>query len=780
VSEILERSSAQSGLFRSFAARLALAAVSIFTWAVFAPQACAQNVVVVVSTIPSGAYFMVDNQTFHSAQSFSWAAGTQHTLVVASTIQPNPLAPTVYTFQSWTAGSESFVTPQITIFANPQVTQYTANFTTTFSFNAVVSSTCGNFPCGGVPGTILVDGAPENTLVPPLPAAYPAGAGIVLVAIASPGYAFAGWSPGVNQVIVGEQDNVTLNGPVTAVANFIIAVSYTLNSSPQGLQLLADTVPTTGPYTESFGWGTQHSVSAITPQTDITGHMWVFSSWSDGGAATHSFTVPNSSTPVSLTATFVPAVLTTFLTSPPGLGLTVDGRSNWTIWNFAWPQGSTHTFAAPATQSDSQGHLWKFISWSNGGSASQTMTVGSGPSTLTATYQQLGQLTVASTLPGLSVSVNGSNCATPCSVQPAVGTPVTISAPVSIPAGPHARQDLLGWSTGAGPGNLTMTAPAAATTVTANYHLMNQLLTATSPANAATWKIQPASPDGYYDSQAVVNVSLSPLPGFQFRNWSGDLNGITPFGTLLMSQPRSVTALFSTVPYLPVGAVVNGAGTTPSNTVAPGSAISIFGANLADAVTVSPSGSLPQTLGGVTVSVGSRLLPLYFVSPGQINVQLPADLPLGESSVVVTTPEQVQVASSFTLAQDAPGLFSLTSNNKALALAFHADGTLVTEASPAKAGETLTLFGTGFGPTTPARPEGLPVPQSPSFVVTDPASVQVATASYSAQSAYALPGSVGIDVVEFTLGAGAPSGGDFQVTVTVNQVVSNTVLLPIQ
>ena len=111
-------------------------------------------------------------------------------------------------------------------------------------------------------------------------------------------------------------------------------------------------------------------------------------------------------------------------------------------------------------------------------------------------------------------------------MQPPLGTQVTISAPASVPVGVGSRQRLLGWSTGAGPGNLTLAAPAKATTVTANYHLMNQLATATSPANAATWSLQPASPDGYYNSGTVVNISLSPLPGYQFRNWSGDLNGI--------------------------------------------------------------------------------------------------------------------------------------------------------------------------------------------------------------------------------------------------------------
>ncbi len=775
---MFERASAQYGLIRNVAARLFLAA-AIFGGLAFTPQARAQTVVVYVSAVPTGAYFMVDGQTFNSTHSFAWVAGTQHTLVVASAVQPYPLAPTVYTFQDWSVGGETFTTPQITVMANPAVTQYTANFTTTYVLNAIINSTCGVVTCSGVPGEILVNGTPAQTLLPPLPAPFSAGSSEILTAVAYPGYTFVGWSPGANQAIVGEQDTVAMNAPVTAIANFIMAAPITFTSVPPGLEVLVDSVPTVTPTTLSLGWGSVHSVSTISEQKDAAGNVWVFSSWSDGGAITHSYTVPLSSTPATLTATFAPGAVDTFLTSPPGLNLTVDGRSNWVVWNFDWALGSTHTFAAPATQTDPQGHLWNFTGWSNGGAAAQTMTVAAG-GTYTASYQEMSQLTVNSTLSGVSVSVNGNTCATPCSVQQPVGTALTISAPASVPTGLDSRQQLLGWSSGAGPGNLTLTAAANATTVTANYDPMNHLGTATSPAGAATWNLQPASPDGYYDYRTVVNISLRPLPGYQFRSWNGDLSGIEPFGTVLMSQPRSVTALFATVPYLPAGAVTNGAGLTPSSSVAPGSVISIFGANLADDVKVNLANPMPQTLDGVTVSIGDRLLPLYYVSPSQINAELPADLPLGPTNLVVTTPEQVQVTTSFTMAQDAPGLFAITSNNKAYALAFHANGKLVTEASPAQAGETLTLYGTGFGPTTPARPEGLPVPVSPSYVATDPASVQVGTASFAAQSGYAMPGAVGIDVVEFSLGSGAPSGGDFQLTVTINKVVSNTVLLPLQ
>ncbi len=786
MSGMFERPGAQYGWIGNVAARIALLAVAAFTWLVFPPQASAQNVTVTVYTLPAGATYMVDNLIYTDQATFSWPAGSQHYLSVGTyLVQPAPPAPPQFTFVDWT-DAQGVVSnlAGIWIAASADATYYVANFTNTKTLTATVSLTCAPVSCGTVPGLILLSGSPYtgNPAYPPGVTPEPYGTQLALTAVANSGYVFSSWSPGSNQVISGNTDNVTMDGNVTAVANFLLAVPITFASVPSGLQLLVDGGTTMTPDTLGLGWGTSHYLSAISPQRDASNNFWVFSSWSDSGAINHTYTVPQSAAPVTLTVTYTPAEVSTFLFSPPnaGLSLVVDGRSNYTDWNFAWATGTTHTFSAPATQTDPQGNLWGFVGWSNGGPETQTLIVGTTGGTYTANYQQLGQLTVNSSYPGVSVSVNGTSCTTPCTVQPPLGTSLTIGAPATVQVGVGSQQRLLGWSNGTGPGNLTLAAPAKATTVTANYQLMNQLATATSPANEGNWSLQPSSPDGYYNSGTTVNISLSPAAGYQFHEWVGDLTGIEPFGTVVLSQPRVVTALLTAVPYLSTGAVTNGAGPTPSSAVAPGSAISIFGVNLTATTqegTVSP---MPQTLGGLTVAVGSRLLPLFFVSPGQVNAQLPADLPVGASSLVVTTADQAPVTANFTIAQDAPGLFSLTSNNNAYALAFHANGTLITEASPAKAGETITLFGTGFGPTTPARPEGLAIPSSPSFVVKDPASVQVGTASFTASSAYALPGAVGIDVVQFALGTGAPSGGDYQVTVTVNSVVSNTVLLPIQ
>jgi uncharacterized protein (TIGR03437 family) len=495
--------------------------------------------------------------------------------------------------------------------------------------------------------------------------------------------------------------------------------------------------------------------------------------------------------PDTLTATFVPAALAGFFTSPQGLTLSVDGRTNWPSYFFTWGIGETHTVSAPAQQTDAQGHLWNFSKWSNGGPQTQTITVPASAATnsisLTATYTQVGHLTVSASIGGAAITVNGSQCALPCDVYQPLGSQVDVGAPASVPVSPGSREDFLSWSvTGAAStgtaanGDLLVTLGTNTALVTPVYHLMNSLTANSTPPSGATFTTQPSSPDGYFDSQTTVAVTASALPGFQFRAWSGDLTGLAATGTLVMSVPRTVTALLNLVPYILPNGVVNGAGTTPQAVLAPGSVASIFGDNLATTTAIGPASPMVQSLGSVTANIGSQMLPLYFVSPAQINFQVPPGLPAGPQTLIVSSPGQPNAKAVFQVAADAPGIFPLSvTNGVTLGLVTHIDGSLVTAAAPAIAGETLTLFGTGFGTTIPARPEGLAVPAAPPYVLTDPATLQLGNVSIAPSNGYAWPGAVGVDVIQFVVPSGLPPASNSPLTVTIGGVPSNTVELPI-
>jgi len=235
-----------------------------------------------------------------------------------------------------------------------------------------------------------------------------------------------------------------------------------------------------------------------------------------------------------------------------------------------------------------------------------------------------------------------------------------------------------------------------------------------------------------------------------------------------MSAPRTVRALFDTVPYIAPTGVANAAGVTPSTSVAPASIVSIFGANLANDTVAAPAGMLPQTLAGVTARVGDRLLPLVFASPAQINAVLPGDLAEGQQILTVSPPAQADVRAVFTVARNAPGLFGTV---------FHEDGSPVTADAPAQSGELLTVYGTGFGPTDHPRLDGFPIPSSPDYLIADPVAGHIGDTEVTVVKAFAAPAKIGIDAVQFRLADGTTSG---PLKITVNGIDSNTVTLPVQ
>jgi uncharacterized protein (TIGR03437 family) len=156
------------------------------------------------------------------------------------------------------------------------------------------------------------------------------------------------------------------------------------------------------------------------------------------------------------------------------------------------------------------------------------------------------------------------------------------------------------------------------------------------------------------------------------------------------------------------------------NAMAPGSWIEIYGVNLATTPVRNWAAQdftgiqAPSTLAGTTVTVGGQAAFIDYVSPGQVNVQVPGNVPLGTQNVVVTTAGGVSLGSPVTVNALQPGMLAPAGFNlKAgqYAAAVFADG--VTFALPpgaisnvksarAKPGDIITFYGVGFGPVTPS------------------------------------------------------------------------------
>ena len=79
---------------------------------------------------------------------------------------------------------------------------------------------------------------------------------------------------------------------------------------------------------------------------------------------------------------------------------------------------------------------------------------------------------------------------------------------------------------------------------------------------------------------------------------------------------------------------------------------------------------------------GDRLLPLFFVSPQQINLLLPPEMAEGNQSLTVSGPGTPEVQAAFTVVRAAPGIFAQALNGQTFAVATHEDGSPVAADSP--------------------------------------------------------------------------------------------------
>ena len=212
-------------------------------------------------------------------------------------------------------------------------------------------------------------------------------------------------------------------------------------------------------------------------------------------------------------------------------------------------------------------------------------------------------------------------------------------------------------------------------------------------------------------------------------------------------------------PVIAAGGVVNAASYQAG--VAPGALIAIFGQNLAATargLTSSDlaSGSLPTTLGGVSVQIDNRPAFLYYVSPGQINAQAPADSNFGTVPVTGTNAGGTSDPVGVNLQNVLPAFF--TSQNYAATM--RSDGTLVMAAAT-KPGDIVELYGTGFGPTDPDVSPGAVF--SGSAPLANPAAVTIG--GLDANVSYA--GLVGAGIYRISAAVPAVADGDHEVIAQV-------------
>ena len=758
-------------------------AVAVFGWVLACAPVRAQSSVnsVRIYTEPAGLNFTVDGQNFRDTVDLLWPATSKHTVVGYDQVQLG----IQYTLGAVFTNLSQLDVNGLPITADPALKWVKLVFVPAYALTLDLPdcpSDVQTCPCGA---RIEIDGTlyDRRTVLyfPPLTPVHAR-------AFPTSGFIFTGWSA-VWQLGRTTQYDITfpMLGPLTltAFAQAATTVHGNVNivTDPPQLQVLLDRTSYTAPVNLQWGLGTVHAVGAEAAQmVNGKGAYYAFDSWSDGGDLNHAVTVPSQMGLVTLTARFVPAVAVGFGTTPSGLSLNIDGIQvpNFPTYDFYWVPGTVHKISAPATQTDLQGRKYRFVSWSNGQPAAWDFITGTTPAAdrIRALYEQTATAVFNTVPPGMSLQVDGVNCDAPCTIEKAAGASVSVSAPSVRKIDDRSRLAFQGWTDSAEANRVIVLSPGSKT-YTANYVSQNRLSVAAAPPEGASFILNPPSADGFYDAGSLVSIAANLAAGFRITGWSGDLSGTSTAMALTLDSPKSAVLLMDRVPAIAPLGVRNAALGASADSVAAGSLISIFGANLAPALEIGPPNPLVQTLQSVTVRADDTFLPLVFVSPGQINAQLPAAIAEGTHKIIVRWEGKPETVAQILVVRNAPGLFGGNPPDQPVGAFVRASGQAVTSDKPAHAGDIVSVLGTGLGPYGSQPPDGFLFDETAGYTLKDGVTIIVNGLTINALYAGRSGAAVGVDAVRFQVPATLPDSPFLPVKIRINGQESNTVLLPI-
>jgi len=367
-------------------------------------------------------------------------------------------------------------------------------------------------------------------------------------------------------------------------------VPITITTSPASLLVSVDGgTATTAPLTENWTPGSSHTIATTSPQSGGTGVQYVWSSWSDSGAISHSITVPSSAT--TYTANCNTQYQLTTQASPFADGTVTPASGGY------YAGGAI----IPVTATANAG--FTFSNWTSTGgtfdsttSASTNFHMPSAPATVTGNFTAASvQITITTSPANLLVSADGGTAtAAPLVENWVIGSSHTI-ATTSPQSGGSGVQYV--WSTWSDSGAIShsITVPSSATTYTANFNTQYQLTTVASPSADGT--VTPAS-GGYYAGGAIIPVTATANAGFTFSNWTstgGTFDSTTSASTNfhMPSAPATVTGNFTSAPQVTLTPTSINFGTAYLYTLNDKN------------VTVKNTGTASLTINSVSVTLGS-------------------------------------------------------------------------------------------------------------------------------------------------------------------------------
>jgi uncharacterized protein (TIGR03437 family) len=207
--------------------------------------------------------------------------------------------------------------------------------------------------------------------------------------------------------------------------------------------------------------------------------------------------------------------------------------------------------------------------------------------------------------------------------------------------------------------------------------------------------------------------------------------------------------------------------------IAPGGLISVFGTQLSPVNMTTSEIPLPTALANSCLSVNGLAVPILYVSPNQVNAQMPYQ-EIGDVTLILRTPGGQSNNYNLVIEPNAPSVFlaSVGSETNIPTVIRNDDNELVTPSHPIHrdSNTALVIYLTGLGPTTPAVATGQPAPSNPLAVSLLAPTVTLGGVDLPVLFSGLAPGLVGVDQINVSVPFSVPEGMSVPLTITQGSV----------
>ena len=337
-----------------------------------------------------------------------------------------------------------------------------------------------------------------------------------------------------------------------------------------------------------------------------------------------------------------------------------------------------------------------------------------------------------------------------------------------------------------GPASLSFRIAQGAAKQTAGVGVANSGLGTLTVSGVAT---STASGGSFLSAQTIsggVSVTADPS-GLSPGVYQGTVTVASNAANSSVAIPVTLTVLAAGPPVASAGGVVNNGNFGSNESLAQGDIVAVFGDQFT-AGDPQQAGSLPlpTSLGGSQVFVNNQPVPVYYVSAGQINFQIPYDAAIGDGTVRIDNNGQRGNSVFVNIKAREPRLLSLGGGPYAI-LTTPTNALTGIPSNPVKAGDTVVIYMIGLGPTSPPVNSGEASPTNPLATVPGGAKVCFGGGGFGgtplctdAQFAGLTPGFVGLYQVNVAIPVGAPTGLTVPFYIQLTDTTSNTVQIAVQ